>query len=302
MVKVLDFGIAKTTGPQPSRTLTAAVVGSVYYMSPEQMRSSKDVDARTDIWSMGVTLFELLAGRPPFEGEDVPGLILSVTSDQPPSLGALRSSVPPELEGIVRRCLAKLPDGRPRSMGELAMELVPFAKADAREVAERALAHGSDAAATAIRAGAQSAPADSASVEAESTRQSTEATWAASPTLSRSKSQLGLAIGGVVALASASAIWIGLSRSGSIEKQPAVPATGPAASIMVPPPTAPEALSPTPLETPSKPASTPSAETAASSTKPHAAPTANAGTPGRPGAAPKPSPNKKPSALGSGID
>lgn len=86
LVKVLDFGISKSTtadelgAPQASMTATATVMGSPLYMSPEQMRSTKNVDARTDIWSLGVIVFELLTGRPVYEAESLPGLCAMIAS------------------------------------------------------------------------------------------------------------------------------------------------------------------------------------------------------------------------------
>jgi eukaryotic-like serine/threonine-protein kinase len=130
IVKVLDFGISKvhsTEVGQMNLTHTQAMMGSPLYMSPEQMRSSKDVDRRTDIWSLGVILHELLAGDVPFSGQAFPEVLLKVMTEPPPPLRALRPEVPEELEKVVLRCLAKSPPDRYSSVSALAVALTPFA-------------------------------------------------------------------------------------------------------------------------------------------------------------------------------
>ena len=143
MVKVLDFGISKSSTAdelgalQASMTATATVMGSPLYMSPEQMRSTKNVDARTDIWSIGVILFELLTGRPVYEAESLPGLCAMIASDPPPPLRTLRPDAPPELERVIDGCLSKKPSNRPQSVAELAYALAPFGTDAARLSAQR---------------------------------------------------------------------------------------------------------------------------------------------------------------------
>jgi serine/threonine-protein kinase len=133
IVKVLDFGISKVTSipggssPEMALTKTAASMGSPIYMSPEQMVSSRDVDARTDIWAVGVILYELLSGQAPFGGETLPQLCAAILQHQPRMLGEMRHDVPPELEAVVRRCLDKTPANRFNNVGELAVALAPFA-------------------------------------------------------------------------------------------------------------------------------------------------------------------------------
>ncbi|WP_437302083.1 serine/threonine-protein kinase [Sorangium sp. So ce388] len=133
-VKVLDFGISKvvTGGADPRITDTKAVMGSPLYMSPEQLKSSRDVDARTDIWSLGVILFELLAGEPPFDGATMPQLCVAIMQGVPRPLAAFRADVHPALEAVVLRCLEKTPERRFRDIGELAEALAPFAAGRAR--------------------------------------------------------------------------------------------------------------------------------------------------------------------------
>src|SRR5271156_6582126 len=90
-------------------TSTQALMGSPLYMSPEQLRSSKNVDRRTDLWSMGVILFEALSGRSPFEADTLPGVCAMIMAEPPPSLSSLQPDVPPALEAVVMRCLEKDP-------------------------------------------------------------------------------------------------------------------------------------------------------------------------------------------------
>jgi serine/threonine-protein kinase len=141
LVKVLDFGISKVMegGPmsQPSLTATTTIMGSPLYMSPEQVRSSKNVDARTDVWALGVILHELLAGAPPFQAETMTGLCARIVADPPEVLRARRPDVPTAFESVVTRCLDKDAAKRFQTVGELAVALRPFASAEGKMVAER---------------------------------------------------------------------------------------------------------------------------------------------------------------------
>jgi len=140
LVKVLDFGISKASGgPEAgmAMTKTGALLGSPLYMSPEQMRSLKTVDARTDIWALGVILYELLTGRTPFISETFADLLLEVLTAQPPTLLQLRPDVPPEVSALVERCLTKDPAARVQSVAEIAEVLAPFCVASVGILAER---------------------------------------------------------------------------------------------------------------------------------------------------------------------
>ncbi len=124
LIKVLDFGIATAAiGDVDHRlTTTQSVIGSPSYMSPEQLRATRDVDPRSDIWSLGVTLYELLADRQPFIAPTITALSLKIVSDPHPPI----TEIPPELMAILDRCLEKERDARFASVAELAEALAPL--------------------------------------------------------------------------------------------------------------------------------------------------------------------------------
>ena len=140
-IKVLDFGISKAQpsaqAVDPALTRTGAVMGSPLYMSPEQMVSAKYVDARTDIWSLGVTLFELLCGRTPFGGESMTELIAAVLQTEPISVRDLRPDLPPSIATALRGALEKDPRRRYASVAEFAAAIAPFGPRHAAMIVER---------------------------------------------------------------------------------------------------------------------------------------------------------------------
>jgi serine/threonine protein kinase len=143
IVKVLDFGISKFSagdklGIGPVLTTTSAVIGSPMYMSPEQLRSTRDVDHRSDIWSIGVTLYELISGQIPFPWHSMAELSAAILKDPPVPLNSRILNVRPELNAIVLRCLEKNPGDRFGNIAELAWALVPFGHPRAVHSAERA--------------------------------------------------------------------------------------------------------------------------------------------------------------------
>ena len=125
LIKVLDFGVAKTapSGDEAALTGTSSVVGSPGFMSPEQFRSSRTVDARTDVWSLGIILFKLVTGKLPFNGDGFAEFALSITRDPTPPI----ANVPPAFAEIVARCLEKDVDRRCQDVTTLANELAIFA-------------------------------------------------------------------------------------------------------------------------------------------------------------------------------
>ena len=140
IVKVLDFGISKSlTASEQEQAITNPTfsIGSPPYMSPEQVRSPGDVDARTDIWSLGATLYEMLAGQPPFLGDTPAQTLALVLEAQPPRLRDFRPDVPEELEAVVMRCLQKDRTKRYASLDEFSTELAPFASPEAEVSVER---------------------------------------------------------------------------------------------------------------------------------------------------------------------
>lgn len=150
-IKVLDFGISKALGssssaPDMGITKTTAVIGSPLYMSPEQMQSAKSVDIRTDIWSLGIVLYELLTGSAPFRGDTMTEVCSKVITQATPSLLTVRSEIPVGLDAIVRKCLEKSRDMRYSNVAEVARALGPFAPRRARATVERvcSIVHAAD--------------------------------------------------------------------------------------------------------------------------------------------------------------
>ena len=128
-LKVLDFGISKlpqATMDEMALTGTGTVLGSPVYMSPEQMTSSRSVDARSDIWALGIVLYQCLSGGFPYDADGLPELCARVLTDEPLALSA-QMAVAPGLEAAVMRCLARDPARRFARVEELAAALAPFA-------------------------------------------------------------------------------------------------------------------------------------------------------------------------------
>ncbi|MFQ5799021.1 MAG: protein kinase [Bacteroidota bacterium] len=121
VAKIVDFGLAKLAG-QTMLTQEGTTLGTVAYMSPEQTEG-QDVDHRTDIWALGVALYEMLTGKLPFVGEYAPTVIYSIVNEDPEPITGLRTGVPMELERIVDKCLAKSADERYQHADELLADL-----------------------------------------------------------------------------------------------------------------------------------------------------------------------------------
>jgi serine/threonine-protein kinase len=137
-VKVLDFGISKAHEPSGNKlTQTAAVMGSPAYMSPEQVRSTTNVDQRTDVWSLGVIAYELLSGRLPFEAPTMSGMFAAIVASPMIPLAQRRPDLHPDLSRAVEKALVKEVEGRFQSVAELASALAPFGTEGARISAQR---------------------------------------------------------------------------------------------------------------------------------------------------------------------
>jgi serine/threonine-protein kinase len=132
LIKVLDFGISKAAGASVLAATTDLtrpddVIGTSFYMSPEQFQSTKYVDSRTDVWSLGVILYELLTGKVPFGGDTLPAIGAAVLLGTPTPPRALRPDVPAGLEAVVLGCLEKEPEKRTPDVETVQKALLPFA-------------------------------------------------------------------------------------------------------------------------------------------------------------------------------
>jgi serine/threonine-protein kinase len=135
VVKVLDFGIAKLSAESraqragtESGALTGehSALGSPSYMAPEQVQSSRDIDARADVWAFGTLLYEMFTGSPAFKGQSVGEIFGAVLHTKPEPLRVVRPELPEELEGAVMRCLERPREARFQNVGELAAAIAPF--------------------------------------------------------------------------------------------------------------------------------------------------------------------------------
>ena len=142
MIKVLDFGISKATGVAAglggqSPRQTPVVAGTPFYMSPEQFAAPRSVDERTDIWALGVILYELLTGKKPFHGDSLPEVSVEIATSEPKPLRTLVPDLPDKLATVIDVCLAKDRERRYPNVAELAWALWSFGPRRARAAAEK---------------------------------------------------------------------------------------------------------------------------------------------------------------------
>jgi eukaryotic-like serine/threonine-protein kinase len=236
-IKVLDFGVSKAiggaSGEMSGLTRTRAMLGSPLYMAPEQMRSSRDVDPRADVWALGVVLFQLLTQRWPFEAETMPELCLKVVTEPPIPLGSIRPDVPAGIGAVIERCLEKDLRKRLANAAELASALEPFVPPGSRVLADRArLAMGTGAGARSAAQSAVAAPSPTMQSGSGSTP-GTSAPWGADrvltptprPTLPSSShsSRAALAMAVVAIAGGAGALLFARGHSNEPPSRPEVP-------------------------------------------------------------------------------
>jgi serine/threonine-protein kinase len=253
-----------------SLTKTGVIIGSPLYMSPEQMRSTKDADARSDIWSLGAILFQLVTGRPPYMGETIPELCSQLfSSDAPPaSTVSVTQGLPPALDAVVARSLARDPARRYQSVAEFGEALLDFALPQSRvhvDRARRVLSSEADAPASVFPSAGRPHAAAPTIIEA-SVSNAAPARTTARPR-NRKLAAVLVALGvviGVVVLAMQRTSESGAAE-GTAVASPGVPAAEPVKSPTLPV-TAEEPPSPTPVDASAAPEGLPSAV----SVSPHA--------------------------------
>jgi serine/threonine protein kinase len=296
-IKVLDFGISKVQGDH-AMTHTSSMMGSPQYMSPEQMTAAKTVDARADIWAMGVILLELLTGKTPFDGDTIPELCVAILHTEAPPLSRFRPELAIDLELVITRALKKNREDRFANIAEFATALAPFGSPSATISAERirrvmgvnpergarTMLVGTgpnvdeprqrETAGTVLAYDARGAanPAASTSLDASNTQPNPAA---------KNNAPLILSAAAAVLILGAGVFWLlgGASSAETAEESlagpaAAVPAAAPA--VVVPPPAPPPAVEPpqpaSPAPAPSEPPSTaplrPATSTSASTKKP----------------------------------
>lgn len=289
-VKVLDFGISKVSGSGAtggSMTHTSAVMGSPLYMSPEQMQSAKSADPRSDIWALGVILYELLTGEMPFTGESMPELVVKVLTAPLPPLRNRRPDAPARLGTVIEKCLEKDRGKRYATIGELAVDLLEFGSKRSKVSVERisGVMKAAGLSQSALNIPPSSAPGPRAPGA------STAASWGTTaPGLSQ-RSMTAALMGGAalgIAVLAALVLFLVRSRSAGDAQAEAAAASGASASAAAVTSSAAErAASPASAAPTGQPAPAASAEPAASSSGAAAA-TAAAPAPAAVTPAPKP--------------
>jgi len=300
LVKLLDFGVAKAPDSK-GLTGTMQMIGSPLYMSPEQIVSSRDVDTRSDVWSLGVILYRLISGRLPFTGINAAELALNICEEPMPPI----ANVPEGLLAVIARCLEKSPANRFASVEALAIALQPFGT-DARETAvfmgpdvadvfadsttvpgQRNLENATTGQLLAESQLATTAPAVTKPLPAQASPppladQSRPATLVVTPRPALRRVALAL-VGLAVVVLGAAVIWRATRSAPATAPEPVtVPEPAPAAVAAPAPATEPPAPAPAPPASEPAPEPAPPAPSTTTATKPRTKP--------RPAAKPRPAP------------
>jgi serine/threonine protein kinase len=232
LVKILDFGVAKILaqpdGSNSVKTRTGSLMGTPLYMSPEQCKGAGLLDHRTDIYSLGVMLFEMLAGRPPFNAEGVGELFAKHMLEDPPPVTDFAPGAPPHMAAAIMKSLAKEPDARFASMEDFRKALVGEVKVTAP----------ASAGGTGMRRLSATATTQSISPKAATTLSAASSEIDDSLELPKSKKKLVIGVGGGVAVAAVAAFLLSSKPAPAPEVKPAPP---PPAAVVAPPPPAPPA-------------------------------------------------------------
>jgi serine/threonine-protein kinase len=218
LVKVLDFGISKApVQGERGITRTDAIMGSPGYMSPEQIISAKNVDQRSDVWGLGIVLYELTSGLPPFDGDNIATLSAQIVTETPKPVAELRPEVPKALSDVIATCLEKEPQRRFGSMAELSAALAPFASPASAHLAER-IRRMAGAASIAFAPTIQASAAESRALRAEaatarasSASARTEGNWERTGTSNGRRSKLFL-LAGAAAVAAVALVAFAAGR------------------------------------------------------------------------------------------
>ena len=206
-LKVLDFGIAKSTDDESARrdltTSSVSFMGSPAYMSPEQIRSARDVDARAALWAMGVVLHEVLTGTRPFTADSAGAVFAKILEREPLAPCGVRPDLPADLEAIILRCLRKDPGERFQTASDLAAALAPFGRNPSKSVG-RLVTRG--------RAGApDAAPSSSARAAAVEAAAASVRTPQTEP---RAQARLTYFLAGVLLVLGIGGVGVVLARTG----------------------------------------------------------------------------------------
>jgi eukaryotic-like serine/threonine-protein kinase len=308
-VKVLDFGISKLLDEDPQEmglTKTTTVLGSGLYMSPEQMRSAKNVDFRTDIYSLGICMYELLTGTQPFTADSFSELCVKVNIDPPTPIHKWRPDISKELAAVIARAYARNPDERYQTVQAFARALEPFAGIHAPILGQVQQVTRAEGAMASIPPGILTAP-----VASNLVGQSTEATTATTQVNApekKSKGGMVLLAGGLIvaAIAGSAVVMLQSSDTTDTSQAPAKtnsPSVAPKATeTAVPPETPPSAVASAQPAT-SASAANSAAASASASNSPETTPSLAKPSPPPPRVVPRPKirprPKPKPKPMNS---